>query len=93
MLRPEVYSQSYVAIRPTPYLCGETASPGSPGGVLRRGQTVWTRETPKGYPGSAPVYVDGIGIVSLDTRWLVRADVLKPVAQDGVWQSQQAEAS
>ncbi len=82
MLKPETFQQPYVACRHLPYQCGEAANDLSPssGGVLCKGQMVWTTQS---YPSterplSVTAFVDDIGIVSLDPHWLVRADALKP---------------
>ena len=58
-------------------------------GVLSKGQTVWTKEAyePTGYPASSVAFVDGVGFVSLDSRWLVRADILGTAPKGGLWQS------
>jgi hypothetical protein len=89
MFRPDVFKQPYCAIRAVPYLCGDGSAQDSSGGVLGRGQTVWTKEAyeSKGYPASAVAFVDGVGIVSLDTRWLVRADIISTAAKEGLCQS------
>ena len=81
MLRPASFMQPYVAFSNIPYLCGEQSvrefSPGS-GGVLGRGQTVWTQEAynSRTVPVVAIAFVDEIGIISLDPRGLVPADLL-----------------
>jgi hypothetical protein len=48
--------------------------------VICRGQTVWAKENfePEGYSDSTVVFVEEIGTISLDSRWLVRADILNP---------------
>ncbi len=80
MLRPDVYRQPHVALQHIPYICGggSTIRDSSSGGVLGRGQTVWTSDNcqSKTYQSLTSAFVEGIGIVSLDPRWLVRADVL-----------------
>ncbi len=90
MLRPDAFKQPYVAIRHIPYLSCDSSQDSS-GGVLSRGQTVWTNEAyeSKRYSATATAFVDEIGFVSLDSGWLVRADVLTPSAEanDGAWQN------
>lgn len=87
MLRPAIFQRPYVAFRHIPYLRGgqsETEScPGS-GGVLGRGQTVWTQKAydPRNTPPQALAFVEEIGVVSLDPRGLVPADLLNPGAKD-----------
>jgi hypothetical protein len=88
MFRPDVFKQPYVAIRHIPYLCRDASGQDAPGGVLSKGQMVWTQESyeSKGYPPSAIAFVDGVGIVSLDTRWLVRPDILSTTTKTGLLQ-------
>ena len=80
MFKPEAFQQPYVALRNIPYQCGDPSAKGATpsGGVLGRGQTVWTKENYelKTYPRTTTAFVDDIGIISLDPRWLVRADAL-----------------
>ena len=84
-MRPELFEQPFVAIRNLPYLCEDSNGAGhSSGGVLGVGQTVWgenqARHKSKLHPARA--YVEGVGIVSLDPRWLVRADTLNTVTHE-----------
>ncbi len=82
MLRPKTFQEAHVAFRNIPYALNNGASEGNPqsGGVLSRGQTVWTREcfALGTCPESTTAFVDGVGLVALDPRWLVRADALQP---------------
>jgi hypothetical protein len=75
-----VFRNAYVTLRNISYLCEDASIEGGSlsGGVLGTGQTVWTREVYEPYnrPRSTTAFVQGIGIVSLDPRWLVRADSL-----------------
>jgi len=76
----DAFQNAYVTLRNIPYLC-EDASPleGTlSGGVLATGQMVWTREVYEfeNRPQSTIAFVEDIGIVSLDPRWLVRSDLL-----------------
>ena len=91
MDKPEAFGQANVALHNIPYVCGDgsTGQVSSFGGVLQRGRTVWTVETyhPQRRPLSVAAFVDDLGIVSLDPRWLIRADTLQP-AQETPWQSQ-----
>jgi hypothetical protein len=82
MIKPETFEQPYVAFGHVPYQCGDDVKDFSPpgGGVLPRGQLVWTTQsyTPRECPRSVTAFVEDIGIVSVDPHWLVRADALKP---------------
>ena len=82
MARPETFHQRYVTFHPAPYLCGDGSSEPAAlhGGVLRRGEIVWTKDSidPHGRLRSTSAFVDGVGIITLDPRRLVRADALKP---------------
>ncbi len=81
MSRPEAFHQQYVALHNIPYLCGDGSGSGTPssGGVLGRGQMVWTEEIRQPSTPAKPTaaFVEGIGIISLDPRWLARADALR----------------
>jgi len=74
---PEPFRQPYLAIQNIPYHCEDASTKIShaSGGVLRRGQAVWTEESYRpGHPvRSVRAFVETIGVVSLDPRWLVRA--------------------
>lgn len=80
MLKPEAFHEPFVALRNIPYLCG---SPGdrdhSQGGVLSQGQTVWATHStvPARSVRSEAVFVEGVGIVSLNPHWLVPVDLLQ----------------
>lgn len=80
MLRPETFQQAFVALQHIPYLCKDGSATEDPlsGGVLGRGQVVWTQKTPetKARPLSVVAFADGVGVVSLNPRWLVPADAL-----------------
>lgn len=75
MVKPECFKVEYVTSCHTPYGIEETSSPGmlSSGGVLGKGQPVWLKEslTAKRMKTIVPAYVEHLGIVSLDTRFLV----------------------
>jgi hypothetical protein len=82
MLRPKMFTKPYVAFRHIPYICGPDVLSQAPasGGVLAKGQTVWTKEVfvPKQCPQMATAFVEDIGIVSLNPSWLVSASILDP---------------
>jgi len=79
MLPPEPFRHSFVAVRNIPYTRRDGTRREGPfsGGVLGRGQLVWTRESGKLRSDSVTAFVEDLGPVSLDPRWLVPADVLK----------------
>jgi hypothetical protein len=80
MHKPEMFRTPYVAMRHVPYVFGDgTKGTVASGGVLSRGQTVWTEDDyePRRVQRTTKVFVEGLGIVSLEGRWLVRADVLE----------------
>ena len=74
MLKPQVFQQANVAVRNLPYTVLEESLRDSvdTGGVLGSGQLVWTEDSfaVRPRPHSARAYVDGIGMVMVDPRWL-----------------------
>jgi len=76
--RPDTFQRSFVASRNVPYVCGDGFSGEGyhSGGVLSRGKTVWTTADDEAgkHPQRMVAFVEGLGIVSLDSHWLVRAD-------------------
>ena len=86
MLKPDSFRQPCVAMQNLPYtFAGDSAGESAhSGGVLGRGQTVWTRERYelKRCPRSATAFVEGLGIVSVDPLWLVTADILTPAQEE-----------
>lgn len=79
MTKPENYGQTCVLVRNMPYQCEDENTEGAPitGGVLRKGQVVWVepRPTPTRHPSrpgflSIHGYVEHIGVISLDPRFL-----------------------
>lgn len=87
MSRPDAFCRAYVALQNTPYLCKDgsthTRATSHSGGVLGRGDLVWTRDDYSS--GQDTLCVDGFvehaGLVSLNPRFLVRADALKPLSE------------
>lgn len=74
MQKPEKFEKPYRTWCSIPYtMMLETSfQPTSNGGVLDAGQLLWTRQTLPS-PSSARValaFVDGIGTVLIDPRWL-----------------------
>ena len=86
MVKPSAFQNSFVALSNTPYLCSDdlgkekTAS----GGVLSRGQIVWLRDifNPFSRPRSTTAFVEGIGLISVDPRWLVSRHALSADASE-----------
>ena len=77
MLKPIEFQQAQVTLQKLPYALGESSF--SDGGVLDCGQVVWTRPAGNARDLNGTLgYVEGIGIVSLNPRALVRADLLLP---------------
>lgn len=74
MLKPQVFQQANVAFRNMPYtvLEGSLSDSIDSGGVLGSGQLVWTEDCLPAIarPHSARAFVDGIGMVMVDPRWL-----------------------
>lgn len=78
MLRPELFQRSYVVFRNCPYFTSDSPELfDAMGGVLSRGQVVWLEGLEGKHPRSVTAFVDEIGLVSLDPRVLVPADVLR----------------
>ncbi len=80
MVKPAIFQQPYVTARNVTYAYTDESVANQPSleGVLGSGQVVWVRETyaPRARPRSAVGFVDGIGIVVVDPRWLTRAQAL-----------------
>ena len=79
MSKPEDYKETCVILRNIPYQCEDELFKGMPmaGGVLGKGRIVWVQsflETKKHSASaySVSAYAEGIGIVSVDPRYLVR---------------------
>ncbi|MBE7157991.1 MAG: hypothetical protein INR62_06085 [Rhodospirillales bacterium] len=86
MLKPDAFQKPFVALRNIPYLYGEPASRDHlQGGVLRQGQTVWTKSTavPSREVRSEAAFVEGVGVVSLDPHWLIPAEIVKRESRGG----------
>ena len=79
--KPEAYQETCVIVRNIPYQCEDELFQGMSvtGGVLGKGRIVWVQsflETKKRSASaySVSAYAEGIGIVSVDPRYLVRAN-------------------
>jgi hypothetical protein len=81
MLRPADFVQPHRTVNVAPYqmIDSPTDLPergASNGGVLHRGQIVWTQAVPAAVsiPNTAVGFVDGLGHVLIDARLLRRAE-------------------
>jgi hypothetical protein len=74
MVKPDEFREAYVAMQNIPYL-RESPQDLAGGGVLAKGQLVWiqTMFHAEERPTSIFAFVDDIGIISLDARWLAVA--------------------
>ena len=76
--RPQHFWYPCLVIQNTPYMFASESPPAIPrdGGVLRKGQLVWTCEADgtKQCPPSVTAFVDDLGLISLAPHSLMRAD-------------------
>ncbi len=70
MNKPVAFRQPYVAARNMPYLFGAPSTQPY-GGVLSKGQIVWMDDASSVRLNPAPAFVDGIGLILVDPRWLL----------------------
>ena len=73
MIKPQAFQVRYITLQNLPYTFGEPQRANTAvGGVLSKGRLVWAqRPYDLGeHGGSAAAFVDDIGIISLDPRWL-----------------------
>lgn len=73
MNRPHDYDEPRVTVRNINYHCEDDQfnAMHTTGGVLCKGQIVWIRRCPT-FAYSVSAYVEGIGLVTIDPRFLVR---------------------
>jgi hypothetical protein len=74
MDKPQNYKETCKVVRNLPYQAEEGSYAG--GGVINRGRIVWIQQR-LGEKASEPLiraFADGIGLISLDRRFLVRAE-------------------
>lgn len=73
MARPNTYKQAFIALHSIPYTEGDGSGHQSSlsGGVLGAGETVWTDHLHQRHPSQVTAFLDSVGVVSLDPRWLV----------------------
>ncbi len=74
MLKPQLFQKQHIATRNLPYIVMEDSLREAidAGGVLGSGQVVWTETAfpARPRPHTAMAFVDGIGMVRVDPRWL-----------------------
>ena len=82
MVRPETYMHAHTTLRNIPYICGDDPDRIGAGGVLHRGATVWTRESrpEESIQENVLGFVEGVGLITLNSPALRRADVLSHTA-------------
>lgn len=74
-MRPGAFCVRYIATEPAPYSFSCPQYPTSAGGVLRGGQAVWLESGKAwGKGANVKVFVDGLGLVALEARWLLRRE-------------------
>jgi len=85
MTRSNEFQEVYTAIQNIPYL-HESPQDLASGRVLAKGRLVWvqTMFDAKERPISISAFVDDIGIISLDPRWLAVADPEVTILTDRV---------
>ena len=78
MAKPRAFKQSYIALHSIPYTEGGDGSDHKAeisGGVLGIGQTVWADHLHQWQPARVTAFLDSVGVVSLDPRWLVTPEL------------------
>jgi hypothetical protein len=76
-VKPPAFQKRYLALQPIPYSFLETSGrTSSTGGVLRSGQCVWLDDAIQRNhrPKSVQAFVESIGLVLVDPRWLKKGD-------------------
>ena len=80
MHRPEEFQQPHVALRNIPYLWADASTRDklSEGGVLGSGRILWTQNAcgSRTRSGDAIAFVDGIGTIFVDSRWLTKTKIV-----------------
>jgi hypothetical protein len=73
-MKPKEYRDLYTLTRNAPYLTSE-AGTARCGGVLNTGKSVYLKQRVEGKMSSGPVsaYAEGIGVILVDSRFLMRA--------------------
>lgn len=75
MAKPQSYKYSYVALHSIPYIEADEVHSANCGGVLGRGEVVWTPHLHQQRASQVTAYVDSVGVISLDPRWLVSPEL------------------
>ncbi len=76
MARPPSFKYSYIALHNIPYTEGDgTAS--ACGGVVPQGEVVWTNHLHQKHPAQVTAFLEPVGVVCLDPRWLVPPDLYR----------------
>lgn len=81
MAKPPAYKYSYVALHSIPYLEGDGSENLACGGVIRKGEVVWTDHLHQRQPAQVTAFLDPVGFVSLDPRWLVPPELYRGAAR------------
>ena len=73
MNRPHDYDELRVTVRNMTYQCEDEHFKGmhTTGGVLSKGQVGWIKKSPV-FAYGISAYVEGVGLVTIDPRFLVR---------------------
>ena len=71
MARPGSFKYSFIAMQNIPYTEGDGTHPASCGGVLGQGGVVWTDHPQPRMPARITAFLEAVGVVCLDPRWLV----------------------
>jgi hypothetical protein len=76
-MKPSQYCETYTLAQTAPYLIDDEVYKGTPwnGGVLKFGRVAFLNQqaTERRPIGSVSAYAEGIGVISLDSRFLIRA--------------------
>ena len=76
-MKPNEYREVFILARNAPYQIDDGAPKGTPGngGVLQSGRVIYLGQQAgeKKPTGSVSAYAEGIGVISLDPRFLTRA--------------------
>ncbi len=78
MARPPSFKYSYVALHSIPYIEGDgSPSSASCGGVIPKGEVVWTDHLHQYQPAQVTAFHEPVGVVCLDPSWLVPPDLYR----------------
>lgn len=77
MARPYGYKHTFVALHSIPYTEGDGSAYHNEfsGGVLGAGELVWANHLHQSQPSRVTAFVESVGVVSLDPRWLVTPEL------------------